>query len=281
MLSDTREIMVLDCDGRLPQYLHATKIRVLRKPDRKVLRKSKNLFLTCLATQLPEIGSLVLDFTHRLRALFVYQDVAASFLIPLMRRAGLRASTVILFHTGWDLPTRVLRAWQLGAEDRLIADASTSNNTLFVLSCSMKEHAIPFDAFEALKALPARERDQFQIADDGSYLHWPSSDVHVDLDALRYATDPGWRKKVDLDRTTRDARFGAAVASLRKRHRLNQTDIQGVSERQIRRIEQGSRPRVRTLELMAKGHGLTLEAYLSMIAKQMADRSLMKASDKG
>jgi transcriptional regulator with XRE-family HTH domain len=74
-----------------------------------------------------------------------------------------------------------------------------------------------------------------------------------------------------LDRTTRDARFGAAIASVRKRHRLNQSEIPGVSERQIRRIEQGSRPRVRTLEIMAKAHGLSLDAYLSEVAEQMED----------
>jgi hypothetical protein len=198
-----------------------------------------------------------------------------------MRRARLRAFPGILVHTDWNLPIRVLRAWELGAEDHLIANASTTNDTLFLLSCSMKEYQIPFSALKTLKTLKPKERDQFQIANDGSYLHWPSSDVHLDLDAIRYATDREWRKKVDLQRTTHDTRFGAAVAALRKKHRLNQADIKGVSERQIRRIERDSRPRARTLALMAKGHGLTLEAYLSKIAKRMADRSLMKASHKG
>jgi hypothetical protein len=187
-----------------------------------------------------------------------------------MKRAELRASGNIVLHKDWGLPTRVLKAWKLGAQDLLIANASATSDKLFVLSCSLAEYELPFDAVEALKSIPPGERDRFTIADDGSYLHWPSSDIHLDLDALRYATDPQWRQKVDRERTTRHARFGAAVEAVRKEHRINQSDITGVSERQIRRIEKGSVPRVKTLELMARAHGLALDDYLITVAEKAA-----------
>lgn len=273
-MSHVEEMTVLDCDGQLPPSMRTTKrMRILRKLDRRTLRKSQNIFLTCLATQLPEMADLVRDFMNRMRALLIYQDVPSSFIIPLMKRAELKASSNILLHTDWKLPTRVLRAWELGAPDHLIANACATSDKLFVLSCSLKEYDIPFNAVEALKSIPTEERSQFIIAEDGSYLHWPSSDIHLDLDALRYATDQKWRKKVDLERATHHARFGSAVAAVRKEHRLNQSDIKGVSERQIRRIEKGCVPRVQTLELVASAHGSSLDEYLSKVAEKAAASS--------
>ncbi len=202
----------------------------------------------CRATELFELADLVRDSMneHRLRALFLYQNVASPFIIPLLKQAELRVLRNIVVHTDWDVPARVLRAWELGVQEHLIAKASATKDKLFVLSCSLKAFEVPFDAVKALKAMPLGERDQFVAADDGSYLHWPISDSHLDLDALRYATDPQWRKKVDLERTTHDARFGAAVVSVRKGCRLGQSDIRGVSEGQVRRIE---RARSRAFEL--------------------------------
>jgi hypothetical protein len=265
------EITVLDCGGQLPPSMRTTKkMRILRKPNDEILRKSQNIFLMCLATQLPEMVDLVRDFMSRLRALFIYQNVPSSFIVPLMKRAELRPSGNILLHKDWSLAGRVLRAWELGAPDRLIANAAATSDKLFVLSCSLKEFEISFDTIAALKSIPPKDRGRFTVAEDGSYLYWPSSDIHLDLDALRYATDPQWRKKVDWERTTHHARFGAAVAAVRKEYRLNQSDINGVSERHIRRIENGSIPRVRTLELMAQAHGLSLENYLNKVAEKAA-----------
>jgi hypothetical protein len=266
-----QEITVLDCDGQLPPFMRTTKrMRILRKPNSKILRKTQNIFLMCLATQLPEMADLVRDVMSRLRALFVYQDVPSTFIIPLLKRAELRVSSRILLHKDRALATRVLKAWELGAPDQLIANACAANSKLFVLSCSLKEYEISFDTVSALNSIPPGERGRFTIADDGRYLHWPSSDIHLDIDALRYATDPQWRKKIDWERTTHHARFGAAVEAVRKSHRLNQSDISGVSERQIRRIEKGSVPRVKTLEIMARVHGLALDDYLSKVAEKAA-----------
>jgi hypothetical protein len=220
-----------------------------------------------------EMADLVHDFMDRLRALFVYLDVSSSFIVPLMKRAELRLSGKVLLHKDWNLPARILKAWELGAPDHLIANASATSEKLLVLSCSLSEYEISYDAVDALKLIPPGERSRFTIADDGSYLHWPSSDIHLDLDALRYATDPRWRKKVDRERTTHHARFGAAVAEVRKEYRLNQSDINGVSERQIRRIEKGSVPRVKTLELMARAHGLALDDYLNEVTEKTASLS--------
>ena len=63
-----------------------------------------------------------------------------------------------------------------------------------------------------------------------------------------------------------DIRFGEAVAAFRKQCGLKQADIQGLSERQVRRIEKGERTKVDTLGILARSHGLSLKAYLDKIA---------------
>jgi hypothetical protein len=94
--------------------------------------------------------------------------------------------------------------------------------------------------------------------------------VHIDLDAIRYVKDKAWRQKKDRERLMYDARFGEAVAILRKKYGLKQSDIQGLSERQVRRIEKGEKTKVDTLAILAKSHGMSLKDYLDKIAETLA-----------
>jgi hypothetical protein len=41
----------------------------------------------------------------------------------------------------------------------------------------------------ALKRIPDAERANFSMDEDGSYIHWPGPDIHLDLDAVRVAID--------------------------------------------------------------------------------------------
>ena len=69
------------------------------------------------------------------------------------------------------------------------------------------------------------------------------------------------------ERLRHDALFGRALASVRRRHDLRQTDIPGLSARQLSRIESGSRPRAATLRQLATAHGLDTNVYLNEIAE--------------
>ncbi len=61
--------------------------------------------------------------------------------------------------------------------------------------------------------------------------------------------------------------FANLIATLRKQYKLHQSDIIGLSERQVRRIEQGyGCTKVDTLRLFAKAHGMELDAYLDAVA---------------
>ncbi len=133
----------------------------------------------------------------------------------------------------------------------------------------MDQLEVPFAAVPALASLPDEAREHFTVADDGSTLHWPEGDIHLDLDALRLAVDPEAREQARRERLRSDERFGRAVAALRARRGLRQSDIEGLSARQVRRIEAGALPRTATLEKLAAAHGVDLDTYLADVAEEM------------
>lgn len=69
------------------------------------------------------------------------------------------------------------------------------------------------------------------------------------------------------------ARYAGAIRTLREERGLTQADIAGLTERQVRRVEQGeSTPRTQTLRKLAAAHGLSLDGYLKELAKRSKAR---------
>jgi len=267
------EVGVLLMDrASLPNLRPSRRLRVFSRLDHKVLHRFANLFVACTATELPAVARLAsaANRAHRLRGLFIRQDVDAGFIGAMLDRAHLRLWRNVLVHKGPPVPGRVIRAWEMGAQDRLIAEAAVSAGRLFVLTCALEQLEVPIGQLPALAGLAAGDLRVFEVSSDGSYVHWPRPDVHLDLDAIRYATDPAWRERADVEKATHDKRFGAGVAALRERRGLRQSDIPGLSERQVRRIEAGSQPRVETLRILARAHGMELSAYLERVSEHSA-----------
>ncbi len=159
-----------------------------------------------------------------------------------------------------------------GSQAQLIADAKVMGDRLLVLSCSMEELEIPFQSIPALNRIPMGERASFEIADDGAYIYWAGADIHLDLDTFRCYTDPAWHQKFAAFKLTHDQLFGKAIATLRKNHKLRQTDITGLSDRQVRRIELGeSSTKIDTLKLLAASHGMELDTYLDAVASLIGE----------
>jgi len=194
--------------------------------------------------------------------------VEPEFLGPMMDGANLRLARNLVVHHGSGVPRRVLRAWDVDSPDALIAGASVSEGRLHLLSCLLERFEIPLADIPPLAAVPEGQRERFRLADDGSYLHWPGPDVHLDLDAVRYLVDSKARRRMDLERLAHDRRFGRALAGLRRHKGLAQADVPGVSARQLRRIEAGALPRVSTIETLARAHRLTLDDYIAEIARR-------------
>jgi hypothetical protein len=265
-----RRYALVRCDddksGRVP-----VGFPVLRSRSLRAARRYQHLFVLCSALHLPEVAKFVSEMNreHRLQALFVRNDVDSAWLPRVLERAGLRTFRNMFVHSNSAVPNRVLAAWQHNAQAELIADATVADDWLIVVSCEPKTYEVRFDQMPALKKIAPHQRRNFEIAEDGSFIWWPSADIHLDLDAMRTVTDPAWRKRARRMRQTHGRAYGMAIASLRKEHGLRQTDIQGVSERQLRRMEESGAVSVHTMEQLAKSHGMTLAEYLDELAHKL------------
>jgi Helix-turn-helix len=180
------------------------------------------------------------------------------------------AARNVCFRLKTGIPERIFNAWKMGAEHDLIAHASVSDQIIWVLDCALNVLKVPFDALPALRSLPEAERHNFELDSDGSYLYWKFTDTHIELESFKVAVDPVLRAKLNAEKLLYDERFCKAIATFRKELKLKQTDITGVSAKQIGRIEKGARPKLETLKLLAQGHGLEINDYLAKIAQTMS-----------
>lgn len=65
-------------------------------------------------------------------------------------------------------------------------------------------------------------------------------------------------------------RYGAAIRKLRENAGLLQTQIKGITDRQLRRIEQGvCRATAKSLKELAKALGLDVNTYMEKVANAM------------
>ena len=250
---------------------HRARFRLLDECKRDEVSSARRLFVLVTASALSSVAACVsaANKANRLEALLVQSDVDPMWMPYVFQRAGLRALRNTLVHSGPEIPTRVLRAWAIGVQDECIAAATVVRDQLVVRSCALEEYEITFDAYPALRRIPKDARGAFEIEEDGIYLYWPDSAVHLDLEDIRFANDPGRRAAVRAQRLAHDVAFGAAVRQLREAHNLKQTDITGLPERTLRRIEHGWVPSSDALEALAAAHSMDADAYLDAISEEM------------
>lgn len=164
---------------------------------------------------------------------------------------------------------RLVRARLAGAEDKLIASALVEDGKLVVWSCEPKRYSVAVAEIPALAKVSAKHLTAFELNDSGSRLRWDKADVDLDLDAIRYYADPTAKKEQDEARRHEAARYAEAIRAYREERGLKQTDIEGLTERQVRRVEQGENvPRSATLKKLAAAHGVSLDQYLRELAKR-------------
>jgi transcriptional regulator with XRE-family HTH domain len=86
------------------------------------------------------------------------------------------------------------------------------------------------------------------------------------------------RKTHEAERRREAARYGKAIRPLRERHGLSQKEIPGLSDRQVRRREDGNTvPHSSSQKKLAAAHGMGVNAYLSELAQLSARRSKPRA----
>lgn len=249
-------------------------VHLLADVNTKRLNKVKHLFVEVSASLLPGVSEILKAANERkdLQAVFIRADIDPKLFPQILQRADLRSMRNMLVHDcdDWLTPKRVMNAWRMGSENDLIATAAVFGHGLCILTCGFERLELSFDQIPALRSIRSKDRPQFEVDEAGSFLHWPKSDIHVDIDDIRYVIDPEWRSRCDLDRLVHDKNFGSAIASLRRKFELRQCDIPDLTDRQLRRIESGdSRPSVASLRSLAQAHDLELNEYLAQIGKDL------------
>lgn len=244
-------------------------LKTYARPSSRLLDQSQHLFVWVSVEDLASVSPFVKEanLRHHLRGLFVETNHDFNLLPQLLHQANLRVVKNMFVHQDATVPRRVLNAYCIGAEDKLVANAEVIKDKLHVLSCSAAAYTISFDDWHVLGRIEMQDRVDFEIAEDGGYIHWPSADVHLDIESIRAQTDEGFRKQLLVERLERNERMGQAIATLRKTMKLRQGDIKGLSDRQVRRIERGEGTKVAAFKSLAKAHGMGLDEYLSAIAE--------------
>lgn len=233
---------------------------------------ARRLFVVTSATALPDVSRCVSEAArrHRLQGVFIRNDLGREWINQIFERAALRRIRNALVHSDTRVLHRLLKAASIGAERSLIADATVAGDRLFVMDCAFRLYEMPFDAYPALRRIPPGERDDFEIVLDGAFVHWPRHDVDLDLESVLVAVDPERRRIADVERLAEDEAFGAAVRALRERAGLLQAQVEGLSERQVRRIEKGEvTATVDAIEKLAASHHADVGAYLESLAEHM------------
>ena len=163
---------------------------------------------------------------------------------------------------------RIKLAWKWESEDELIATAKASEHMLIVMGCDFNFWQVPFAAIPCLKDLPLSENNNFEIDPDGSYLHWQWNDIHIDLEDIKAAVDPEFKNQLYLEKLKYNQSLGKAISQVRKAHNLNQNEIEGLSDRHLRRIEnEGYQVTIDVLKKLAVAHHMNLENYLAEITR--------------
>ncbi len=182
--------------------------------------------------------------------------------------------TKVIFYSDSDVATRVIHAWKIGAADELIAEASLKDGALYVRSCGFACLRISTEQIPQLAAQSEADRNEFYVETNGSYLHWPKADLHLDLDTVRTISNPDLAKQRSQESLRHNRRLGRAIKALREEAGLQKAQFEGIDPRQLLRLEKGeSTPRMRTLEILARTHGISLDDYLSALAERASRAS--------
>ena len=95
---------------------------------------------------------------------------------------------------------------------------------------------VPFGFFRSSGTGRTPDFTRFSVTDWGQPLAF--GDYEASVESVLYERDPAYRRRAKANRVRRETTFGGAFRRLRLLRGLTQSSFAGVSEREIRRIEQ-------------------------------------------
>ena len=166
------------------------------------------------------------------------------------------------------------------AQDR-IAEAWWDGDDLVVISPHFERLQVPVSKIPSLRKTPRTELGRFEIDEDGSYIYWPSVDIHLGWNQLAQAANPEMALKARQKEAEFNRRYGVAIRTMREVRGLRQSDISGISSKQVGRIEKGDcRATHRALSVLAKAHGMSTLDYVNQLAATIGQSATSSSSSQ-
>lgn len=149
-----------------------------------------------------------------------------------------------------------------------ILDAYVLKDTLVVVLGDMSVREFPIKRLPRVRRFASAVVGHFVIDSSGSFLHWPEHDVHMGPSQMLQAVDPMHLSEVEIRRYEM-ANVSQALLDMRKARQLKQTEIPGVSERHVRRLEKERvRLTVGAASKFARAFGQKLPGFLDELSER-------------
>jgi nitrite reductase/ring-hydroxylating ferredoxin subunit len=151
-----------------------------------------------------------------------------------------------------------------------IVDAWVEGGTLVVASPGFDRLRVPLNDLHRVVGAATDDIKAFEIDEDGSYLYWPHADVHLGWEQLQGIVDPTTLLAAQQRSAAFNLQYGRVIRMLREEHGLKQSEIVGIADRHLRRIEHGQVAATSSvLASLAQAHGMDLARYLAELAGRL------------
>ncbi len=150
-----------------------------------------------------------------------------------------------------------------------ILDAFVLGDALVVVLGDMSEREFPIRRLPRIRRFEPAVVGRFEIDSAGSYLYWPDHDVHMGPSQMLQAVDPIYLSDVEIRRYEME-KVSLALLDMRNDRHLKQTDIPGLSERHVRRLEkENARLTVEAAARFASAFAMTLPEFLDELSERI------------
>ena len=162
-----------------------------------------------------------------------------------------------------------------------ILDAYVLGDRLVVVLGDFRIAEFPRERISGLSDQPGEGLSEFVIDSSGSFIHWPSLDLHLGASQLLQAVDPMHLAEIEIRRYA-TSKISTALAMIREAAGLRQSDIDGLSERHVRRLEkEESRLTTEAAERYASTLGCPLDEFLAHLSRRITELRDPTGSDEG
>jgi hypothetical protein len=165
---------------------------------------------------------------------------------------------------------RLAAAVEADDQQERILNATIEEDVLNVASAKLNRLEVPVDKLPFPSNGDHSKLYHFEIDEDGAFIYWPDLDVHLGWTQLQQLIDPEAAFKARQKSEDFHRRYGKAVRKMRAAAGLKAADVEGLSEKQLGRIEKGEcRLTSHAVEALSKAHKVEPNKYLGELAKAL------------